>query len=102
MPNWSTKCANADGFTGRSLAAYLIQEGHVAPQRLCYQMVQRLTHRLYALSIQPGSHRLDWAKHRWIIERDYQDLKQEMGLGHFEGRHWRGVHQHAKFCLAAY
>ena len=31
------------------------------------------------------------AKHRWIIERDYQELKQELGLGHYEGRGWRGV-----------
>ena len=31
------------------------------------------------------------AKQRWIIERDYQELKQELGLGHFEGRGWRGV-----------
>jgi SRSO17 transposase len=30
------------------------------------------------------------AKHQWIIERDYQELKQEFGLGHFEGRNWRG------------
>jgi SRSO17 transposase len=35
------------------------------------------------------------AKHRWIIERDYQELKQELGLGHFEGRNWRGFHHHA-------
>src|SRR5215469_14492988 len=42
------------------------------------------------------------AKHRWIIERDYQELKQELGLGHFEGRGWRGFHHHATFCLAAY
>ena len=32
------------------------------------------------------------AKHRWIIERDYQELKQELGLGHFEGRNWCGFH----------
>ena len=32
------------------------------------------------------------AKHRWIIERDYQELKQELGLGHYEGRGWRGFH----------
>jgi SRSO17 transposase len=42
------------------------------------------------------------AKHRWIIERDYQELKQELGLGHFEGRSWRGFHHHATLCLAAY
>lgn len=42
------------------------------------------------------------AKHRWIIERDYQELKQELGLGHFEGRGWRGFHHHATLCIAAY
>jgi SRSO17 transposase len=42
------------------------------------------------------------AKHRWIIERDYEELKQELGLGHFEGRNWRGFHHHATFCIAAY
>jgi SRSO17 transposase len=42
------------------------------------------------------------AKHRWIIERDYQELKQELGLGHYEGRNWRGFHHHASLCIAAY
>jgi SRSO17 transposase len=42
------------------------------------------------------------AKHRWIIERDYQELKQELGLGHFEGRGWRGFHHHATLCIVAY
>jgi SRSO17 transposase len=41
-------------------------------------------------------------KQRWIIERDYQELKQELGLGHFEGRNWRGFHHHATLCIAAY
>ena len=36
------------------------------------------------------------------IERDYQELKQEVGLGHFEGRSWRGFHHHATLCIAAY
>src|SRR6266852_1768017 len=43
-----------------------------------------------------------WAKHRWIIERDYEELKQELGLGHYEGRGWRGFHHHATLCIAAY
>ena len=42
------------------------------------------------------------AKLRWRIERDYQELKQEVGLGHFEGRGWRGFHHHATMCIAAY
>lgn len=42
------------------------------------------------------------AKLRWRIERDYEELKQEIGLGHFEGRNWRGFHHHATLCIAAY
>ena len=42
------------------------------------------------------------AKMRWRIERDYQDLKQDLGLGHYEGRGWRGFHHHASLCIAAY
>jgi SRSO17 transposase len=42
------------------------------------------------------------AKQRWIIERDYQELKQELGLEHYEGRGWRGFHHHATLCIAAY
>ena len=39
---------------------------------------------------------VDAAKLRWRVERDYQELKQEVGLGHFEGRGWRGFHHHAR------
>jgi SRSO17 transposase len=42
------------------------------------------------------------AKLRWRIERDYQELKQELGLDHYEGRGWRGFHHHATLCIAAY
>ena len=35
---------------------------------------------------------------RWRIERDYQELKDELGLDHFEGRGWRGFHHHAALC----
>lgn len=41
-------------------------------------------------------------KMRWRIERDYLELKQELGLGHYEGRNWRGFHHHASLCIAAY
>jgi SRSO17 transposase len=60
----------------------------------------------YWLSTVPETiafHRLvDLAKLRWRIERDYQELKQEVGLGHYEGRGWRGFHHHATLCIAAY
>jgi SRSO17 transposase len=42
------------------------------------------------------------AKIRWRIERDYQELKQEFGLGHYEGRGWRGFHHHATLCIAVF
>ena len=45
---------------------------------------------------------VDIAKMRWRIERDYQDLKQEIGLDHYEGRGWRGFHHHATLCIATY
>ena len=41
-------------------------------------------------------------KLRWRIERDYQDLKQELGLGPYGGRGWRGFQHHATICIAAY
>ena len=45
---------------------------------------------------------VDIAKMRWRIERDYQELKQETGLAHYEGRGWRGFHHHGTLCIAAY
>jgi len=45
---------------------------------------------------------VELAKLRWRIERDYQELTQELGLGHYEGRGWRGFHHHASLCIAAY
>jgi SRSO17 transposase len=45
---------------------------------------------------------VDLAKLRWRIERDYEDLKQEIGIGHYEGRGWRGFHHHGTLAIAAY
>jgi len=42
------------------------------------------------------------AKLRWRVERDYQEMKQEVGLDHFEGRTWRGFHHHAALCALAH
>lgn len=60
----------------------------------------------YWLSTLPGKTSLkklvNYAKLRYRIERDYEELKQEIGLGHYEGRKWRGFHHHATMCIAAY
>lgn len=60
----------------------------------------------YILSTLPESIPLNdlvsCAYQRWRIERDYQDLKQDFGLGHYEGRGWRGLHHHASLSIAAY
>lgn len=41
-------------------------------------------------------------KIRWRIERDYQEMKDELGLDHYEGRGWLGFHHHGALCIAAY
>ena len=60
----------------------------------------------YALCSLPGDTALRklvrlW-KLRWRVERDYQEMKQEVGLDHFEGRSWRGFHHHATLCAVAH
>jgi SRSO17 transposase len=45
---------------------------------------------------------VDLTKLPWRIERDYLELKQEVGLGHYEGRGWQGFHLHASLCIAGY
>src|SRR6185369_4432319 len=42
------------------------------------------------------------ARLRWRVERDYQEMKQEIGLDHFEGRTWLGFHHHATLCAVAH
>lgn len=60
----------------------------------------------YALSNFPLSWSLEEIvalyKLRWRIEHDYLELKDQLGLDHFEGRSWRGFHHHGSLCIAAY
>jgi len=61
--------------------------------------------RHYLISLPAGTPIRDLvrvAKLRWRVERDYQDLKNEVGLDHFEGRSWSGFHHHAALCAAAH
>jgi SRSO17 transposase len=39
---------------------------------------------------------------RWRIERDYEEMKGELGLDNYEGRNWLGFHHHGVLCIAAY
>jgi SRSO17 transposase len=60
----------------------------------------------YALSNLPATATLAdgvglW-KSRWQVEQGYQQLKEELGLDHFEGRSWPGFHRHACLCFLAY
>jgi SRSO17 transposase len=60
----------------------------------------------YALSNLPPTATLEEAvglwKTRWQVEQGYQQLKEELGLDHFEGRSWPGFHHHATLCFLAY
>jgi SRSO17 transposase len=60
----------------------------------------------YALSNLPATATLEGAvglwKTRWQVEQGYQQLKEELGLDHFEGRSWPGFHHHAALCFLAY
>lgn len=41
-------------------------------------------------------------KARWVCEQAHQQLKEELGLDHFEGRSWTGLHRHALMAMMAY
>jgi SRSO17 transposase len=94
----------------RVQAAHREQEGLRAPRQeqwLLIEWPQDQTEPIkYWLSTLPADTALvdlvKTTKMRWRIERDYQELKQEFGLSHYEGRGWRGFHHHATLCIAAY
>lgn len=73
---------------------------------LCEWPVDRDSPSKFYLSSMPASTSLKelvrLAKLRWRVERDYQELKGELGLDHFEGRNWLGFHHHAALCAAAH
>jgi len=60
----------------------------------------------YALSNLPPETILEqavrWWKERWQVERGYLQLKDELGLDHFEGRSWNGFHHHVTMTFLAY
>lgn len=49
----------------------------------------------------PIRHLAGAIKARWVCEQGHQQLKEELGLDHFEGRSWRGLHRHALMTMIA-
>jgi SRSO17 transposase len=94
----------------RVRAAHRDEEGLRAPRAQQWLLIEwpvdQVEPTKYWLSTLPATTPLvklvRTAKMRWRIERDYQELKQEFGLSHYEGRGWRGFHHHATLCIAAY
>jgi Transposase DDE domain len=78
-----------------AIAAFLEQ---VEPDYLAHfadqfaKLAQRLQLRTLAAAI----------KARWICEQAHQQMKEELGLDHFEGRSWQGLHRHALMTMIAY
>jgi SRSO17 transposase len=72
---------------------------------ICEWRSARKEYRYYVSNL-PGSttksELVRFVKLRWRIERDYQELKAEIGLDHFEGRTWRGFHHHTTLCAVAH
>jgi SRSO17 transposase len=59
----------------------------------------------YLSNLPPGTSRralVGAIKARWVCEQAHQQLKEELGLGHFEGRSWTGLHRHALMTCIAY
>jgi SRSO17 transposase len=50
----------------------------------------------------PPSQLLKWAYARRRVEQGYRKMSEKLGLGHFEGRSWRGLHHHLTLCFMAY
>ena len=91
------RAARSDHLTNvlREKQCYLVEwpEGEEAPTK-------------YSLSTLPATASLQDLVHsqktRRMIERNYKELKDEIGLNHYEGRNWRGFHHHASLCIATY
>src|SRR5207247_4008004 len=74
--------------------AWLIGEHRVSGEKKCYlaNLPAGMDLRSLAATI----------KARWICEQAHQQLKEELGLDHFEGRSWHGLHRHALMTMIAY
>ena len=85
---WATgECAGADPIW------LLIEEQADGTIKYAFSNLPTGTSRLRAVRL--------W-RSRWPVEQGYQQMKEELGLDHFEGRSWRGFHHHACLVMLAY
>lgn len=86
---WATgECADA-----KPLWVLIEKQGQDGPLKFAFSNLPSGTSRVAGVRL--------W-KSRWPVEQGYQQLKEELGLDHFEGRSWRGFHHHASMTLLAY
>ena len=72
---------------------------------ICVYVEPRQDHKYYLTNHAADASRMRLAraiKARWACEQAHQQLKGELGLDHFEGRSWLGVHHHALLTMIAF
>jgi hypothetical protein len=86
----------------------VITQAYYRPGMALWLLIEKFGHNQYKYYISNTSRSCSckkltlWAHERWKIEQSYQQLKEEIGLDHFEGRSWRGLHHHVTLCFMAY
>lgn len=85
--------ATGDCVDAEPLWLLIEKQGGDGPLKFAFSNLPVNTSRLSAVRL--------W-KSRWPVEQGYQQLKEELGLDHFEGRSWRGFHHHVAMTLLAY
>lgn len=111
------KYSVADGRGGTKSGYFAFERVHLAEGHtkgrppseiqwlICEWRPAKKEHRYYVSSLPRSTSKSELVrltKLRWRIERDYQEMKGEIGLDHFEGRTWRGFHHHATLCAVAH
>jgi SRSO17 transposase len=84
----------AEGACAGAEALWLLIEERAAGKiQYAFSNLPACTRRIQAVRL--------W-KSRWPVEQGYQQMKEELGLNHFEGRSWRGFHHHACLVMLSY
>ena len=108
----SVKLPRADGASVRAIAVRVQASQRAArwrqPGAARWLLIEQLsddTFKYYLSNLPADTPLTDLvrlAHQRWAIEQGYQQLKEELGFDHFEGRSWRGLHHHLALCFLAF